>query len=291
MTLFFLDTRFNYFKPVRSALSTLVYPLQLVASFPSDISHWYSDYFQTRSEVKDRNKVLEATNLLNSVRIQRLEALERENMRLHELLGSSFRLPERVLVAELLTIDVDPFSQQVVINKGERYEIFEGQAVLDSTGVMGQVTQVSEFSSRVILLTDPSHGVPVQINRNGLRAVAIGRGLGKPLQLEHLPQNTDVREGDLLVTSGLGGRFPVGYPVGTVSSVSHPQGKAFANITVEPAAKLATSREVLLVLPIAEELGGSAINIELAEPDNVESEESDTESEEVDDEELIDGDQ
>jgi len=291
LTLFFLDTRFNYFKPVRSALSTLVYPLQLIASFPSDVGHWYSDYFQTRSEVKERNKILEATNLLNSVRIQRLQALERENMRLHELLGSSFRLPERVLVAELLTIDVDPFSQQVVVNKGERYGVFEGQAVLDSTGVMGQVTQVSEFSSRVILLTDPSHGVPVQINRNGLRAVAIGRGLGKALQLEHLPQNTDVREGDLLVTSGLGGRFPVGYPVGTVGSVSHPQGKAFASITVEPAANLATSREVLLVLPIAQELGGSAINVEPAEPANVESEESSTESEQVDDEELGNGDQ
>lgn len=291
LTLFFVDTRFNYFKPVRTTLSTLVYPLQLVASFPSDLGNWYSDYFQTRAEVKERNKVLEATNLLNSVRLQRLQALERENMRLHELLGSSFRLPERVLVAELLTIDLDPFSQQVVVNKGERYGVFEGQAVLDSTGVMGQVTQVSKFSSRVILLTDPSHGVPVQINRNGLRAVAIGRGLGKPLQLEHLPQNTDVREGDLLVTSGLGGRFPVGYPVGTVISVSHPQGKAFANITVEPAANLATSREVLLVLPIAEELGSSPQNLESLDLDNAESLESDTESEQVNDEELNNGDQ
>ena len=156
---------------------------------------------------------------------------------------------ERVLVAELLTIDLDPFSQQIIINKGQRYGIFSGQPVLDATGVMGQVTQVDMLSSRVILLTDPSHGVPVQINRNGLRAIVTGRGLGKDLQLEHLPHNSDIREGDLLVSSGLGGRFPVGYPVGTVISINFPQSKSFAEIKVKPAAQLATSREVLLVLP------------------------------------------
>ena len=238
---------------MRSTLSTVIYPIQLITSFPSDLSDWASEYFQSRSDLKEHNKALEAANLLNGVRLQRLRALERENMRLHELLGSSFRLPERVLVAELLTIDSDPSSQQVVINKGERYDVFEGQPVLDSNGVMGQVMRVSRFSSRVILLTDPSHGIPVQVNRNGLRAVAIGRGLGKPLQLEHLPHNSDVRVGDLLVTSGLGGRFPVGYPVGTVGSIKHPPGKTFSDITVKPAAHLETSREVLLVLPTAGE--------------------------------------
>ena len=114
---------------------------------------------------------------------------------------------------------------------------------------MGQVTEVTRFSSLAMLLTDPSHGLPVQINRNGLRAVAIGRGMGEPLQLEHLAHNADVRVGDVLVTSGLGGRFPVGYPVGTVIAINFPQGKAFADIAVKPAAELDTSREVLLVLP------------------------------------------
>jgi len=113
------------------------------------------------------------------------------------------------------------------------------------------VTEVASYSSRAVLLTDPSHGLPVQINRNGLRAVAIGRGLGEPLQLAHLPHNADVRVGDVLVTSGLGGRFPVGYPVGTVIAINFPQGKAFADIAVKPAAQLNTSREVLLVLPSA----------------------------------------
>ena len=251
LTLFFLDSRLNYFKPVRSVLSTIVYPIQTIASLPSDASYWLHDFFQDRKQLREKNTVLEAGKLLSSVRLQKLQALERENMRLRELLGSSFRLRERVLVAELLTIDLDPFSQQVVINKGKRYGVFVGQSVLDETGVMGQVTEVTSFSSRVVLLTDPSHGIPVQINRNGLRAVATGRGLGKTLQLDHLPHNADVREGDLLVTSGLGGRFPIGYPVGTVVSINYPKGKAFAEVAVKPAAHLATSREVLLVLPEA----------------------------------------
>ncbi|MDO7711824.1 MAG: rod shape-determining protein MreC [Pseudomonadota bacterium] len=249
LVLFFLDTRLDYFSPTRSALSTIVYPIQVVASFPSDASEWMSEFFENRDELKEQNAVLEATNLLNNVRLQKLQNLERENTRLRELLGSSFRLTERVLVAELLSIDLDSFSQQVVLNKGLRDGVFSGQPVLDAHGVMGQVTEVTSFSSRAMLLTDPSHGLPVQINRNGLRAVAIGRGMGESLQLEHLAHNADVRVGDVLVTSGLGGRFPVGYPVGKVIAIHFPQGKAFAHIAVKPAAELDTSREVLLVLP------------------------------------------
>ncbi len=256
LALFFLDSRLNYFSPLRNVLSTVVYPLQTVASMPADIGSWMDEFFQDRKQLKEKNTILEATNLINSVRLQKLEALERENMRLRELLGSSFRLNERVIVAELLTINLDPYFQQVLINKGQRNNIFNGQPVLDTTGVMGQVIEVNLFSSRVVLLTDPSHAIPVQINRNGLRSVATGRGLGKSLQLEHMPHNADVREGDLLVTSGLGGRFPAGYPVGTVISVHFPQGKSFAEIAVKPAAKLSTSREVLLVIP-AEEIGVS----------------------------------
>lgn len=246
--LFFLDSRINYFSPVRSVLSTAVYPLQAVASLPTDLSEWLETFFQDRKQLKEKNAQLESINLLNSVRLQTLQNLEHENIRLRGLLGSSFRLNERVKVAEILAIDLDPFSQQVVIDKGERYGVFVGQPVLDATGVMGQVIQVSQFSSHVVLLTNPSHALPVQINRNGLRAVVTGRGHGEALQLEHVPQNADIRIGDLLVTSGLGGRFPIGYPVGRIISVNLLQGQAFADIKVEPAAKLSTSREVLLVL-------------------------------------------
>jgi rod shape-determining protein MreC len=225
----------------------------VISSFPSDLTSWTSDYFQSRADLRERNKSLQATNLLNSFHLQKLRGLERENLRLRELLGSSFRLPEHVLMAELLRIDSDLLSQHVVINKGENDAIFEGQPVLDSDGVMGQVMAVSRFSSRVILVTDPSHGTPVQVNRNGLRSVARGRGLNKLLQLEYLPHKSDIRAGDLLVTSGLSGRFPAGYPVGTVIKVTESLGKKFSKVTVEPAANISTSREVLLVLPLPDD--------------------------------------
>ena len=249
LLLYFLDTRLDYFKPVRMTLSTVVYPVQKLASMPDDFTTWFADFFQGHRQLREKIMKLEAQNLTNSVRMQKMQALESENMRLRELLGSSFRLQERVQVAELLSVDLDPFYQHVIIDKGETFGVYEGQPVLDSLGVMGQVAQVSQFSSRVVLLTDPSHSIPVQIVRNGLRAVVTGRGLGENLQMEFLPHNADVRVGDLLVTSGLGGRFPVGYPVGKVISVNFPQGKSFAEITVTPAARLATSREVMLVLP------------------------------------------
>lgn len=257
LTLFILDSRLDYFKPVRSVMATAVYPFQITASMPVGVTEWVRELFRDRDALREEIAVFKANELLQNVRLQKLQALERENMRLRELLGSSFRLQERVQVAELISIDLDPFSQQVIIDKGESYGVYAGQPVLDATGVMGQIMSVTPLSSRVILLTDPSHSIPVQINRNGLRAVVAGRGLGKQLQMEYLPHNADVRIGDLLVTSGLGGGFPVGYPVGEVVSVDFPQGKAFADIKVEPAAKLATSREVMLVIP------GEKIQMEL----------------------------
>ena len=249
LLLFLMDARLDMFKPVRSALATAVYPIQSLAAMPSSFSDWFIEMFQDRGDLRERITTLEAQALIQNVRMQRIQALERENMRLRELLGSSFRLQERVQIAELLSVDLDPFYQHVIIDKGKQFGVYEGQPVLDSRGVMGQVAEVSQLSSRVVLLTDPSHSIPVQIVRNGLRAVVTGRGLGEPLQVEYLPHNADIREGDWLVTSGLGGRFPVGYPVGQVMAVDFPQGKAFGEISVKPAAQLATSRELMLVLP------------------------------------------
>ncbi len=249
LLLFLIDTRLDMFKPVRSALATAVYPIQSLAAMPSSFSDWFTEMFQDRGDLRERITTLEAQALNQNVRMQRMQALERENMRLRELLGSSFRLQERVQIAELLSVDLDPFYQHVIIDKGKQFGVYEGQPVLDSRGVMGQVAEVSQISSRVVLLTDPGHSLPVQVVRNGLRAVVTGRGLGEPLQVEYLPHNADIREDDWLVTSGLGGRFPVGYPVGQVMAVNFPQGKAFAEISVRPAAQLGTSRELMLVLP------------------------------------------
>ena len=153
LVLFFLDSRLDYFKPVRSALSTVVYPIQVTASLPTSFVSWMGDFFQDREALREQITVLQANNMLQNIRLQKMQALERENMRLRELLGSSFRLQERVQVAELLTVDLDPFSQQVVIDKGNNYGVYVGQAVLDAKGVMGQVTETSPISSRVVLLT------------------------------------------------------------------------------------------------------------------------------------------
>ena len=269
LALIFIDSRLNYSTSIRSSLATVIYPIQLVGSLPSHLASWTSAYFQSRANLKEQNKALQSTNLLHSFHLQKLRGLERENLRLRELLGSSFRLPERVVMAELLRIDSDLFSQHVVINKGNSDAIFNGQPVLDSNGVMGQVMAVSRFSSRVILLTDPSHGTPVQVNRNGLRSVARGRGLNKLLQLEYLPHNSDIRAGDLLVTSGLGGRFPAGYPVGTVISVKDSPGKTFSEVTVEPTARIERSREVLLVLPLPHDKLIASDEVEVIESDDV----------------------
>lgn len=249
LLLFLADARLDLFKPVRATLATVVYPIQKLAAMPVNFSDWMKDVFQDRGDLRERIAALEAQGLMQTVRMQRMQALEYENMRLRELLGSSFRLQERVQIAELLSVDLDPFYQHVIIDKGLQFGVYEGQPVLDSRGVMGQVAEVSQLSSRVVLLTDPSHSIPVQVVRNGLRAVATGRGLGEPLQVEYLPHNADIREGDRLVTSGLGERFPVGYPVGIVSTITLAAGKSFAQISVEPAAQLATSRELMLVLP------------------------------------------
>ncbi|EMR13376.1 rod shape-determining protein MreC [Methylophaga lonarensis MPL] len=260
LTLYIMDDRLDYFGQVRSVLSSVVYPVQVTATLPADFATWLSTFFQDREQLQERITVLEASQQLMSVRLQRLQALERENLRLRELLGSSFRLQERIQVAELLAVDSDPFSQQVILDKGQRFGVYVGQPVLDAHGVMGQVSEVSLFSSRVVLLTDPNHSIPVQINRNGLRGVVFGRGPSEQLKMDYMPHNADVRVGDLVVTSGLGGVFPTGYPVGVVREVRFPAGKPFAEIAISPAANLGTSREVMLVLP------GERIEFDLPEP-------------------------
>jgi rod shape-determining protein MreC len=160
---------------------------------------------------------------------------------------SSARLVERVAVAELLSVDLDPFRHRVVVDKGVADGVYEGMPIVDSSGVMGQIVSVGPLDSQAILITDASHALPVEINRNGLRTIAVGTGDIDRLELPYLPNSADVREGDLLVTSGLGGRFPRGYPVGIVRKVTRDPTAAFATIDAAPAAALNRSREVLMV--------------------------------------------
>jgi rod shape-determining protein MreC len=190
--------------------------------------------------LRNRQQVVEA-------RLQRLDALEVENIRLRSLLDSSYDLEQPVLIAELVAVDLDPFSHVIEIDKGLNAGVEVGQAVIDGDGVIGQVDHVSPFSATVRLISDPGHAIPIQVNRNGLRSVALGTGRTDVLNIESLPNNADIKVNDLLVTSGLGGRFPAGYPVGSVSAVNPDPGAPFASIDVAPHGALGRIQEVLLI--------------------------------------------
>jgi rod shape-determining protein MreC len=241
--LMMMDHRQSHLESVRAALSVVVYPIQLAVELPGSVSGWFRESLATRRQLQEENVSLQKAQR------QKMEALEIENIRLRELLDSSFEVGEKILVAELMSVNLDPYKHQLVINKGELNQTYPGQPLLDADGVMGQVVHVGPYTSTAVLITDTSHAIPVQVNRNGLRTIALGSGTINRLELPYLPNNSDILVGDLLITSGLGGRFPPGYPVATVSTIEQDPGQAFARITATPMAKLDRSREVLLVWP------------------------------------------
>lgn len=235
--------------PVRQNLSSVFSPLQYLASVPGAALDWSSESFATRNMLALQNKELLRQQLLMSERLQRFEHLRQENERLRALLGSPAYLDSRKMVAEVLEVASDPFHHYVVLNHGSRSGVFVGQPVVDAQGVVGQVVQVSEMTSRVLLLSDVSHGLPVRITRNDVRLVANGTGELDEIELRHVAKSTDIRVGDLLVTSGLGNRFPEGYPVARVLEVLTEDGQSYARVTAQPLAALDRIRYVLLIWP------------------------------------------
>lgn len=245
-----IDHRQHHLDSVRGALSVLVYPLQWIVDLPHTSSEWFRESLSTRRELQEENASLRTQQLVLNTQLQKLEALEAENRRLRALLDSSFQVEERpVLIAALLSVDMDPYRHQIEINKGTLDHLFEGQPLLDSQGVMGQLIHVGPFTATAMLITDPAHAIPVQVNRTGLRTIALGTGAIDRLELPHIPNNADIRNGDLLVTSGLGGRFPPGYPVAEVTDVQQDPGRTFSQVSARPRALLDRSREVLLIWP------------------------------------------
>jgi len=242
-----MDHRFHQTETLRSTLSVLTYPIQFLAEAPSNIGSWVTQTLQTRSELQQSNQDLHRENLKLKAELQLTAALQAENERLRDLLGSAYKVGNRVLVAELSAMDLDPFRQQIVIDKGSRSGVFEGQAVLDAHAVMGQVIHVSPLNATVLLITDVGHALPVQVLRNGLRTIAVGSGRINQLEMPYLPNNADIRSDDLLVTSGLGGKFPPGYPVARITEVKRQPGKPFATVLARPLAQLDRTREALLV--------------------------------------------
>ena len=247
--LMFVDYRFDHLNTFRQTISSLLYPIQLAVNYPLqkivDINYWLTDH----SELVQENKTLRAERLLNNIALQRLESIESENNRLRSLLQTSQRLKERILVAETLKVDLDPYRQRFLVNHGLNDEVYLGQAVIDSQGIVGQVIRVNAYTSEILLISDLDHAIPVSLDRTGLRTIAVGTGDSSRLFLPYLTSSADIEIGDLVVTSGLGGIFPSGYPVGYISSISFETERSFANILLTPAAQLDRDTEVVLIWP------------------------------------------
>ena len=242
LTMEHISARLN---PVRATLSHAIDPLRYLVDLPMEATSRAAFSLKSYSSLREDNKKLRETDVSNQIRLLKYEALERENIRLRALLENSFKLGEQVLIAELLSVNIaSPYENIVVVNKGTRFGVHIQQPVVDANGVVGQVFRALPHTSEIMLITDPNHAIPVQINRNGLLTIAVGSGELNRLNLPFLPNNADVQPGDLLITSGLGGTFPQGYPVAVVDKFTPP---ASTQITATPKASLDRNRELMIV--------------------------------------------
>lgn len=245
-----LDYRGQYVDRVRDLAVVAVEPLVLVVEAPFALGRRLGEELRSRHELLDREAALERRVRSHEAELIRLEELRAENRELRELLGTSRRLDLEFQAAELINIDLNPYSHRVVVNRGRRDGIMVGQTVIDADGVIGQVDRVALNSAHVILISDPDHALPVQVSRTGFRTIAYGTGRITTLRLNDLPMNVDLQAGDELVTSGLGGIYPPGLPVAEVESLSRPAGEAFARADARPLGHLDRVRHVLLVASV-----------------------------------------
>jgi rod shape-determining protein MreC len=249
IALMVLDHRQGHLERVREWLSAAAYPISLAVEAPFRAWTWLADSVADRTRLRQRNVELEADLRIANLRLQRFAALEEENRRLRAIRESSSGVAERTMIAAILRIDLDPFRHRVRIDKGAVDEVYKGQPLLDAKGVFGQIVTVGRYSAEAILISDAEHAIPVQINRNGLRTIAVGTGELSRLSLPFTTVDADLLEGDLLVSSGMGGVFPRGYPVARISRIERNAAAAFAMVEATPLAALDRDREVLLVWP------------------------------------------
>ncbi|MGD8357228.1 MAG: rod shape-determining protein MreC, partial [Lysobacterales bacterium] len=242
-----MDQRGNYVPRIRSLAEFAVEPVYHVVEWPIRALRTVYEQFQSRRSLRRSNDELRRQLLAQQAALQRLETLEKENRRLRALFEGAESQPFEYRFADLLHVDLDPFSHRVLIDQGSTDGVTPGQAVIDGAGVMGQVEDVHPHYASVRLISDPNHALPVQINRTGLRTVAFGTGETDRLDLPNVPRQADVRVGDLIVTSGLGDRFPGGYPVGVVTYIDREEGQTFTRVEARPLAALDRGREVLLI--------------------------------------------
>jgi rod shape-determining protein MreC len=245
--LLIIDHRDNHLDTVRKAIGATVYPLRVLVDAPVSAWRWASDTTASRSDLQSENDRLNTERLLTNARLQQYAALEAENSRLRAMLDATARVRNQVRVAQIMSVSSDPFQHVLVIDKGSRDGVYDGQAMIDDSGVVGQIIKTGLLSSQGILISDPDHALPIQVNRNGLRTIAVGTGSHDRLDLPVLPNNANIQVDDLLVTSGLGGAFPAGYPVAVVTSVIRNPQEPFAEISARPVAALDQVRELMLI--------------------------------------------
>ena len=251
VVLMIVDKRYENLGKIRRALSIVAYPAQVAVSSPFEGWAWLRESVTTREALRADKTRLEEQLRIAQFRLQRYEALEAESRRLRALRDNTAGVAARFLVGNVMDVDLDAFRERVLVDKGAHDGIYVGQAVLDSGGVFGQVARVGELTSEVILISDAAHAIPVQDNRNGLRTIAVGTGDVSHIKLPYISTAADIVKGDLLVTSGLGGGFPPGYPVGTVTEVKRDPAQSLADVEVSPAAALDRAQELLFVWPAA----------------------------------------
>ncbi|HQV71559.1 MAG: rod shape-determining protein MreC [Xanthomonadales bacterium] len=258
MIVMVVDHRGNYLEHLRAVAGTLVEPVYRMAALPSDVARAGRLAVATQTQLVDENRDLREALLLAQVRLNRMSALTAQNDRLKKLLDVQNELGLGVQLARLIDIDLDPFRHRVVLDAGSAQMIKVGQPVLDAFGIMGQIVEVLPNTSVALLITDPTHAIPVMVRRTGLRTIAYGTGAIDRLQLPNIPISADIKVGDELVTSGLGGRFPMGFEVGRIVEISNDESGMFAAATAKPAAALDRSGEVLLLQDLPQPMGPPA---------------------------------
>jgi rod shape-determining protein MreC len=247
LALLVLDARFRYAEGMRAMLAIVAYPIQRAAIAPVDFVQWVGAYFVKQSSLVEENAALRERALALSRDAQRFQAAEAEAAQLRRLIGASERVEVRTLPAEVLYATRDPYSHKVFIDRGAQHGVRPGSPVADESGVVGQVTRVHPLLSEVTLLTDADQAIPVQVLRNGLRAVAFGGGASGMLELRFMAANAEIQNGDRLVTSGIDGIYPPGLPVATVVQIERDEEHSFARFVCQPAAGIGRGRFVLVV--------------------------------------------
>ena len=243
-----VDHRYQHLQVVRSFLATAIYPLQYLAHVPAALTESFSENLAQRNKLIEENKQLREQALFNKTKLQRLALMEQENARLRKLLDSPVQLTnEKVLIADILSVDLHPFRQLIVINKGSQQGVYPGQPLVGAKGIIGQVVEVFPLNSQVLLISDPNHALLAENNRTNLRAILAGSGQADLVYLKNVSLSADIRIGDLFYTSGLDGRFPPNYPIAEVTKITTIPGDPFLQVEAKPLVNLDTIREVLLL--------------------------------------------